>query len=169
MLYQVVDIQKSFIPPFKKVESDVLADLYKDMAKKALKIDIKKAKRALINKQKTIKNIASADSLKLVTTKSIKQTDELKDLDLDGSFVKRIFVLNSPDQALTYRKDSDYYLVQFKDIEQTTLLPFADEKDKIISTEKNRDKGLYLQGFIASLLRNARIEKLENFMKFEKR
>ena len=169
VLYQVVDIQKSFIPPFKKVESDVLADLYKDMAKKALKIDIKKAKRALINKQKTIKNIASADSLKLVTTKSIKQTDELKDLDLDGSFVKRIFVLNSPDQALTYRKDSDYYLVQFKDIEQTTLLPFADEKDKIISTEKNRDKGLYLQGFIASLLRNARIEKLENFMKFEKR
>lgn len=168
VLYQVVDIQKSFIPLFKSVKSDVLADLYKDMAKKALKVDIKNAKRALINKKKTIKNIADEDSLKLVTTKAIKERDELKDLGLDSSFVQRIFILNSPDQALTYKKDSDYYLVQFKDIEQTALIPFADEKDKIINNEKNRDKDLYLQGFIASLLRNARIEKLENFMNLEK-
>lgn len=168
VLYQIITIQKSFIPEFKEIKKDVLADLYKDMARRNLKADIKKAKRELINKSKTIKEIADANGFIIITTKSIKKSDEIKELGLDRSFAKKAFVLNSPDQALTFRSNSDYYLIQVNNIEQTGLLPFADEKDKIIKSEKNKDKGLYLQGFIASLLRNARIEKLEKFMNFDR-
>lgn len=169
VLYQLVSVQKSFIPEFKEVEKDVLANLYKDMAKRNLKVDIKKSKRELIDKSKTIKEIAKDNGFTIITTKAIGKSDELKELSLDSSFAKRAFVLNSPDQALTFRNNSDYYLIQVNNIEQTALLPFADEKDKIINSEKNRDKGLYLQGFIASLLRNARIEKLEKFMNADRR
>ncbi|MBD3273316.1 hypothetical protein GF385_03125 [Candidatus Dependentiae bacterium] len=168
VIYQVTNINKTHIPKFKKVKNNVLDDFCKSKAKIALKADLKKAKRDLLNKNKTIKKIGDELNLKLEITKNIKNNEELEGLGLDSSFSKKAFLLNSTDQALTYRNDYDYYLVQLKNIEQTNLISFNDEKQKIINSEKSKNKSLYLKGFIASLLRNARIEKHEKFLNFEK-
>lgn len=169
VLYKIVNIQKSYIPEIKDIESEVLDAFNKFEAKKALKADLKTAKRDLLNKNKTLKEVADFYKLNIETTQALKKDDEAKNLNLDSSFTKKAFLLSNFDQALTYKKDSEYYLVQFKDIEQTSLISFTDEKSKMISLEKNENKGLYLQAFIASLLRNARIEDLEDYVNFEKR
>jgi peptidyl-prolyl cis-trans isomerase D len=166
ILYQIVNIQKSFISDFKEIRSSVEEDFYNDLAKKLVKKDIKDSKRSLINKNKTLKEVAVQSGLKLVSTKAIKSTDNLEDFDFGVDFDKKAFMLMSSDQALTYKNDSEYYLVQLKDIEQTNLIKFSDEKNTIVTKDKNNNKPVYSQAFIASLLRTARIETFGDFSKF---
>lgn len=166
ILYQIIKVQKSYIPTFDKIKTSVKQNFYKDLAKRLLKKDIKDAKRSLINKEKALKEVATINDLIIVSTKAIKNTEKVESFDFEVDFVKKAFELMSSDQALTYKKGSEYYLVQLKDIEQTNLINFADEKYKITEKEKNNNKSFYSQAFIASLLRVARIEKYGDFLKF---
>lgn len=164
VLYKVIAIAKSKIPDLKDVESTVLNDLRKEKASKLLKNDVRSSKRSLLNKKETMQTIAKSFGLELIETKAIKKDESLDKLGLDTSFSREVFILDSPDQAIYYKTNSDYYLVTFNSIEKTGLISFMEEKNKIAQDEKNKNKGLVLEGFIASLLRNANIEIFKKYM-----
>ncbi|KKP24734.1 MAG: PpiC-type peptidyl-prolyl cis-trans isomerase [candidate division TM6 bacterium GW2011_GWF2_28_16] len=164
VLFQVVSVQKSYIPELKDAKAKIMTQINAKNAKISLKNNLKSAKAAVLNKSKNIKDLAAQLGLNLIETKAIKNSDNLQDLGLDAEFAKRAFVLDSADQVLSYKHNSDYYLVQFRNIEQTSLISFEIEKNKLISEALNKSKGLYLQGFIASLFRTAKLEKFEKFL-----
>lgn len=164
VLFQIISVQKSYVPELKDAKSKIVTQIHAKNAKITLKNNLKSAKSAILNKSKTIKDIAASSGLNLIETKAIKISDSLQDLGLDAEFAKRAFVLDSADQILSYKHNNDYYLVQFRNIEQTSLVSFEAEKNKLISDAINKSKGLYLQGFIASLFRTAKLEKFEKFL-----
>lgn len=164
VLYKVTSVEKSEIPSLKKVESVVLSDLRKKKAKTLLKVAVRAAKRDLLSKKVKINSIADSLGLELIKTRAIKKNEALDKLGLDPSFSQKAFILDSADQAIYYKNDSDYYLVTLNDVEKTSLISFADEKNQILQDEKNKNKVPFLEGFIASLLRNANIEIFEKYM-----
>lgn len=138
--------------------------MHKNNAKKLLKNALNIAKRSILDKKQNLKSVAESLGSSVIETKSIKKSDKLNDLAIDESFNRIAFMLDSNDQVLSFKDKSNYYLVQLKNIESTNLISFADEKIALIQSEKEKEKGSYLQAFIASLLRNARIEKFEKYL-----
>ncbi|MCG2756218.1 peptidylprolyl isomerase [Candidatus Dependentiae bacterium] len=161
VLFQLNNIQKSFIPSIDNVKSTVLKNIYKKNAKKLLKQDINTAKRSILEKKQTLKAVSESFGLNIVETKSVKKSDKLDDLGLEESFIQSAFVLDSGDQVLSVKNKFDYCLVQLKNIEQTNLISFAQEKNSLMQNVLDKEKGAYIQAFIASLLRTAKIEKFE--------
>ena len=170
ILYQMIDLKESFISPFEKVEKKVLYDYYKDAANKNLKAAIKKSRREFFDKKISLKNLGAKLNLKLIETEDIKKGDEIKGLDFGKQLSEKAFILDGFDQLLTYKHESvsakastdgsfDCYLVKLVAETKPDLKIFQEEKGQIIKSKKLSEDKLYLSAFIASLLRNAKIEK----------
>ena len=164
VLFKVANIQKSYIPTVDSIKANIIKDMHKNNAKKMLKNALNVAKRSILDKKQNLKIVAESLGTSVIETKAIKKLDKLDDLAIDESFNRIAFMLDSNDQVLSFKDKSNYYLVQLKNIESTNLISFADEKIALIQSEKEKEKGSYLQAFIASLLRNARIEKFEKYL-----
>ncbi len=164
VLYQVTSIQKSLIPELKVVKNDVIEAVNNVNAKKVLKKELRSAKSSILSKSKIMKSLAGSLGMKFIETKSIKSNDKLDDLGLGLNFAQKAFILDSSDQILRYKDGVDYYLVQLKNMEQTSLISFENEKLGIIRDKLSKQKASYLQGFIASLLRTAKLEKYDRFL-----
>ncbi len=90
----------------------------------------------------------------------MSKKEALEDKTYPSLLFERTFILNSSEQILSYRRWDDYYLVQ--------LVSSRPQKEKFVETvkvdEMKQKKQVYLDSFIASLLRVATIEKNEDVL-----
>lgn len=161
IIYEMIDSKDSYIPDFADVEKNVLTDYYNEKAKQLMKKDVSTARSEIFSKAKDFAKIKDEFSLNLIETDSIKKGDDIKGLDFGKNLSEKAFILDDAGQILAYKNNSDTYLVQLVDAEKVDLEKFQNEKIKILEKEKSNSDKLFLSAFIASLLRNAKIENMQ--------
>ena len=77
----------------------------------------------------------------------------------NAKIIKKSFLLSDSLQVLTVKDNDSYYIVRLLEEEKPNLQNFAQQRNQILNLELLKSKDLYLQAFIASLMRNAKIEK----------
>ena len=98
--------------------------------------------------------------LKLFKTGLIKADDQIKEFDKAFGLVEKAFNLIDKSQVLKFKFDSNYLLVKLVQQEKLDLDKFEREKASILQQHDGVHKMLVMGAFIASLTRNARIEKI---------
>ena len=163
VLYRSIEVEKSFIPELTKTEKAVLQNYFRHKAKRKQKVEVRKAKRELLQKKINMEELSKKLNLKLITTGLVSKKDEVDSLKEAKQLIQNAFILDDPFQVLSSRDDSNYYLVKLIESEKIETEVFAEQKRDIKKTEEFKAASLCLEGFIASLLRLAKIEKLQNF------
>ncbi|MCK4651273.1 peptidylprolyl isomerase [Candidatus Babeliales bacterium] len=166
ILFHLLDIKNSFIPDYDKIKDDVKNDYYEKMAKKLLKTEIRKAKRDLLQGKATLKDLSDKLKFKLQNTDFIKKSEKAEIFGFGEDFSQKAFLLNdSSCQILRYKNIPNYYLIRMVEFEEPDWTVFVKEKDRILQDDQYKQKPFYLEAFIASLLRTAKIKKLEKVPK----
>ena len=78
--------------------------------------------------------------------------------------VSKAFELSDTSQILKFEEKNNYYLIQLERVDKFDDKEFAEKLNELLSAEEETQKTLSLKAFIDSLLRNAKIEKNEDFL-----
>jgi peptidyl-prolyl cis-trans isomerase D len=161
VLYRLTDIQESFIPKFDEIKNDVVDDYFQDKAETEIKATVKKARREFFDKKATLADLSSTLNLKLIETDLVKKDDKIDEFKDIPNLKAKAFALTDKAQLLKHEHKSDYNLIQMTKMEEVEMDEFATVRDKTLKDVKERNINPYLGAFIASLQRNAKIEKSE--------
>ena len=164
VLYQLMEKKDSYIPKFSEIKKEIKDNYYTKEAEKKLKEATKKAKLDFFEGEKNLENLCKKFNLKLIETEEIKKGDSVAKLELDEKLINKAFILDDPKQILLYKNKKGHFLVQLAYSEPLDAEIFDLGKEKIFEDKNNKDIGLYLEAFIASLLRNAKIERSEKIL-----
>ncbi|MFA5074861.1 MAG: peptidylprolyl isomerase [Candidatus Babeliales bacterium] len=171
ILYQLSKVEPSFIPEFEKIENQVLADYYKNKAKSKIKAEAKKLQLDLIQNKTSIESLAKTLNFKFIQTEMLKKHDKegIKKLNLEENLIERAFILDDLKEVLRFKGDLNIYLVKLRNVEKFELNDFENAKSNLLQAEKMQIKNQYLESFIASLRRNAKIEKVQKMLNVNNR
>ena len=111
-----------------------------------------------MNSKITLTDAVSRAGFKVFNTGLIKKGDKVQGFDSKMPFLEKMFMLSDTKQVLQDLYEDDYYLVVLKNAQKTEEFKFEDAKSEVINKEKLRESRRYTQAFIASLLRNAKID-----------
>jgi len=158
ILYKLSGVEKSYIPPFDKVKTEITEHYYKKEAKKILQTILAESKVALLEQKMTPELIAKTHGIPLIETEEFTKGQKPKDLKGMGALNDQLASLTDKNnQVLQYKHQDNYYLAQIKSLE----IDAKDSESKIlniIKKEKYKSESLHVSAFIASLYRNAKIE-----------
>ncbi|MCK4517511.1 peptidylprolyl isomerase [Candidatus Babeliales bacterium] len=164
ILYQLLEKQESSLPKLEKVKSEVKKDWYKQKAEKQQLEIVTAIKQQIFDKKVTLEQVAKKQDLNPITTVLVSKKENVKSLEEASGLVEKAFILTDPTQVFVHKHDSTYYLVQL--LKQEAVAKEADGKqDDAGQKYKTEQKRRYLDAFIASLFRNARIETNKNTLK----
>ncbi len=159
VLYQVTEHKKSFLPNFSDVKNAVLNDFFKEQAKQLQRKTVSQIKNDILNSKITLKDAATRKGFKVIDTGFVKKGDKIQGLDPKMPLLNKIFVLSDyNNQVLQDLCEDDYYLVVLKDTQKTEASKLEEAKSEILNKEKLKESRKMTQAFIASLLRNAKID-----------
>jgi parvulin-like peptidyl-prolyl isomerase len=156
-IVQLTDIQKRHLPNLESIESTVKDDFIQDRAMKKLQEQIELAKKALGTE--SLHKVAKEFNATVVETEFVKPDDNsmVEKLKKYGLAPELLFQLEKRGEAIA-QTEHDGYLITVTDVR------LSDEKGADGVPKEQAAKALYerkslfLQGFIASLSRNATIE-----------
>jgi len=164
ILYRETDRESSFIPNFKDVREKILQEYYEYKAKERQKLLVRNICKNILEGKTTLKDVQKLYDLKLITTKMIKKDEKrVEGIDFED-LPDKAFPLTDKTQLLKLRRDNDYYLVQLEKVGDLDSIELEDGLKKLISSEKSTKMAFYVGTFIASLVRNAKIEKNEEML-----
>jgi len=159
VIYQVADVEKSFVPAFSKISSDVEEDYRAQAARSAIKKASQEIRDTFFEKRMPLKEIATTMDLNTETTGFILRNDTSSEKGIPSGVISRAFILSDKNQLFELTQDDVTYLIQLVDtqerkepisIKETFLL----HNDLVEQSEKT-----YLSGFIASLQSRAKIAR----------
>lgn len=165
IIFKEISRAESYIPSFEEIKTKVKEDYWNLEAQKEIKLFAKNAKIKLIAEDTTLENIASSISLPIKTTGLVGINDKVSFLENSQDIINKAFDLNDKSQVLKLKSMPDYYIIQLEKSAPINMENFDKQKDSILSEEFKAKKSLYLRAFIASLVRNARIDQYENSLK----
>ncbi len=158
VLYQLLNVEDSKIPSFEKVESKVKEDFYQGKAKSGQKALVKKCKKELLEGSTKLGDLSKKFNLNLTKTGLVALKDD-NNAQKNAKMIGNAFALNDPLQVLTYKEGDSYYIVRLLEEEKADLQNFAQQRVQILNAELSKNNNLYMEAFIASLMRTAKIEK----------
>lgn len=158
VIYQTAEAQKSYLPSFNDAKNAVLKDYFNDKAKVLQRKLVSQIKSDILNSKITLTDAVSRAGFKVFNTGLIKKGDKVQGFDSKMPFLEKMFMLSDTKQVLQDLYEDDYYLVVLKNAQKTEEFKFEDAKSEVINKEKLRESRRYTQAFIASLLRNAKID-----------
>ncbi len=159
VLYQTVATEKSYIRELADVEQRVTDDYLAQKATDSLKHFVKAAKGDVLSGKVSLASYKN-EGFSLVGTGAVKRGDVVDALKDVKGLVDRAFVLDNKAQVLEFRHKNDIYLIQL----ENALLGAADKDAQAAKQGLARSSGAVVNGFIASLQRNAKITVNEILM-----
>ncbi len=157
-LVQLTDIQKSYMPELKHVHDRMLHDLHTKLGKKALAAELEEAKKEASSKplhdiaRKYDAHVRTTDWIKRDNTKAVEQ------LSKENLPVAQMLQMENKSMMLTHMSGEHGYLIRLDALESVDDKNFESKKSEIYSDLAQRNSGLVVAGFIASLNRDATIE-----------
>jgi peptidyl-prolyl cis-trans isomerase D len=158
IIYQVSEHQKSYLPNSSDVKNTVINDFFDEQAKQLQQKTVSQIKTDILNSKITLKDAATRKGFKVFDTGFVKKGDKIQGLNEKMSLLNRIFMLSDSNQVLQDLYEDDYYLVVLKDTQKTEESKFEEAKIDLLNREKLKESRKMTQAFIASLLRNAKID-----------
>jgi peptidyl-prolyl cis-trans isomerase D len=158
VIYKLIDTQKSYLPNFTVVKDSVLKDYYKNNAIKLQLKAVSQIKSDILNSQTTLKDAATRVGVNVVETGFIKKGDKVQGFDEKMPLISKMFVISDKKQVLQDSYENDYYLVTLKAEQADDSQRFEDKKEDIKNKENLKESRKHANAFIASLLRNAKID-----------
>ncbi len=167
VLAQLTTVNKKHLPSLDDVRSAVLADYYVQKTHDELSKKLKEAK-ALVGAS-TFKELQGAFDGELIQTGLLDASKEnaLKDLKEKGIPVDQMLQLEKSGSFLTHQSDENGYVIRLDEI---SPLDQQEIEAKGVETAQNFEQERiqqYLEGFVASLYRNATIETNESVVTFQ--
>lgn len=163
VLYSMTSKEESVIPEFVSVKERIEKDWFEQQAKKLRKDLAISLKRDLLAKKTSLEEAGKKYNFSLLTTGLVAVDESIDGLKDAGSIVSEAFSLSDPSQLLEHKHESNLYLVQLVASEPGEAK--IDASADSLGAEQKRRKQRSLDGFIASLRRNAKIEIDEKILK----
>lgn len=154
--------QKKYTPALDTIKSTVLADYYEDNAKIALKNTIE-------NKKKNGANQALDELKKTIDGEYVHigwitpgDKDHIEKLKSDGFPIDQMLQMEKTGSLVAVTNDQGGFIGRLDEIEPINIDTFKDKRDEVAQALKQERMTQYLEGFVASLYRNATIETNES-------
>lgn len=155
MVYHITQVKKTSIPSFDEARDQVKSDLIDDLTRKEIKKRAHEGHAALLNGEK-IDALASSKGYALKKTDGLTQEAAQKALKNMGEIADKLILLADESQALRCNDGKNYYLAQFVGVEKEATFD-AEQTKELRAAILEDQKSAYLESFIASLERNAKI------------
>jgi len=155
--------EKSSIPSFEKVSKNVLKNYIDTQAEGNAEKFVNQLQKELLTNNITLKKARSKYNLQLIISGLINKSSSIPGIDVSG-LVSKAFELSDTSQILKFEEKNNYYLIQLERVDKFDDKEFAEKLNELLSAEEETQKTLSLKAFIDSLLRNAKIEKNEDFL-----
>jgi hypothetical protein len=161
-LIRTDDIQKRFEPALADVKTTVAADLYETKAQDNLQERVQRAFEAA--KNKTLKEVQSEFGGTLKTISKLSPTDEteIEKLQKDGLPINTLFQLEMIGAVAFDLGTEKGIVMRLDEVEPFDEAAFMQHKDALKAQLYTQRRQLVLEGFIASLQRNATINVSAN-------
>ncbi|MFC1854474.1 peptidyl-prolyl cis-trans isomerase [Candidatus Dependentiae bacterium] len=154
-LFSIDEIVKPKIRPFKEVKDVVKKAYVESRTKRLARETASKLHEKLLAKKTTFKALSEKDGFSLITTQLLTPESTIKSPENAGNLVLRAFEITDKSQVLKHDNDKDYFMVRLIGRENGKKDPKKKVDDKI----EDPFLGVAtLQGFIASMLQDAKIE-----------
>jgi peptidyl-prolyl cis-trans isomerase D len=155
MVYHITQVKKTMVPSFDDARDFVKADLIDDLTRKELKKRAQDGHAALLAGEK-IDALAHSKGYALKKTEGLTQESAQKVLKDMGEIADKLILLADESQALRYNDGKNYYLAQLVSVEKHANID-SEAAQELRATILEDQKSAYLESFIASLERNAKI------------
>ncbi|HRN77867.1 MAG TPA: SurA N-terminal domain-containing protein [Candidatus Dependentiae bacterium] len=160
---QVETIQERYLPSLDSIKKTVLDDLHEDQAMRSLQDDIVKAKD-MIHSGHSLEQVKNALGGTISHTPWIKR-DEAEAAKIFEQYElnpERALQLEKIGALLTHSSGKNAVLVQLNAVQEIDPIEFASQRAEMARTIDQEQIPLILQGFVASLRKNATIKVNES-------
>jgi hypothetical protein len=164
VIYVRSGTEAGFIQKYNDVKEKVKEQFCLTQARSEMKKSIDNFREDFFNKKKSLEEIVREKGLSIINTDLLKKGDKIKNIENSDDMNNKIFILSSSEQLLRHKHGDDYFLVQVEKEVVADLKDLGAEQDKLIRNEKLKNGRAHLGGFIASLHRNAKIDKNKSVM-----
>jgi len=161
---KVATVQDGYMPVLESIKKVVADDLYEERAIRALRQDVDKAKVEAKNKQ--MRDVAADFGASVQETNWIKRDDTKAVQSLDEKEIptERILQLEKIGSLFAHSADKDGLVVRLDAVQEIEPAAFEAKRVELASAINQERIPLIMQGFVASLRRNATIKVNESVL-----
>lgn len=161
-LVVITDIVKSYEPTFDAIKAEVTKDWYEDQAWTLLHKDLNEAFTQLQNPLQDIAAQYNAryEKTEWIDPKNQKQLDEMAKRGIDEN---ALMTLTQPESSSESLGENNGYLIKMTELKPVDEEAFKEQKNKLYSALVNEKRELVQRGFVASLVRNAKLSYNDTF------
>lgn len=155
---KLTQIQEQFLPSLESIEPVVMDDLWTDLAKKSLSVNV--AQMRSDAKTESFEQVADKYRALIATTEMIKPSDNklVTKLEKEGLPIKRMLQLSTVGTVLTQEGEDFGYLVRLDAIDKVLPEGTKEKGNEHYQKIAQGQRQKLFEGFVASLYRNATIE-----------
>lgn len=160
----LTDIQARYLPSLEAVKEVVANDIYEERAAQEL---VKKAGEALQEaKGKSLKEVQAlfGGELETIADLSKKDTSKIEALKKKGYPVEQLLQLEKVGAVVDFGHENDACIVRLEKVESYTNEQYQTKKNELSKELEQPAKRLFVEGFVASLSRSAKIETNESLI-----
>jgi parvulin-like peptidyl-prolyl isomerase len=161
-LIAVNDITKSYEPTFDTIKEEVKKDWYETQAWTALHKDLDTAFNELQNPLQEVaqKYNARYEKTDWIDPQNQSQLDEMTKRGIDANALTS---LTQPESSSEAAGENNGYLIRLSEVKTVDPEAFKEQKNKLNSALTNEKRELVQRGFVASLVRNAKLSYNDTF------
>ncbi len=155
-------IHETYLPSLEVVKKTVLDDFYRDAAKEKLQERLKEIQQNMgVTPQKDLKKVVGVE---LSQTGWIEPSDEkeVEKLKNKGLPTEEMLQMEKVGSVFAHQDDQRGLVVRLDEIEALDTQKFDEKRDETTRSLQQERMQQYLEGFVASLHRNAKIETNES-------
>lgn len=163
----LVEIKESFLPALEVQKAQVLQDYYADKASKELANIVARAAKQGLSKE-------LKDELKFEKTGMLRHSQEAKTEDTEkqaltkkGYDLGRMFQIENIGGLAAYQNNGNAYFIRLDEVAPFDSALYMQKKNDLKMGLGQQKKSLTMAGFVASLYRNAKINKNESLIRNE--
>ncbi len=155
-------IHESYVPALQAIRERVANDYYEQQAHIALKKRLQEARQAL--SKQSFKDLGKIFQGDIIQTGWITPDDQTsgESLRKKGFPLAKMLQIEKSGGVITEVVDNQGYLIRLDEIEQLNTKELKEKTDKMTQSFEQERRQQYLEGFVASLYRNATIETNES-------
>lgn len=156
------DIKERYLPLFTSIEAEVKKDYYNDKAQELLTQKLKEAREASLD-NKSFEELQKTFDGTVMHTGWLEanKPETAESLQKRGVPVEKMLQLEKPNSIITHISDGYGYLIRLDEISDLDEAQYSKEKAEFAGSFVNERMQQYMEGFVASLHRNATIETNE--------
>ncbi len=164
VIYQLVGTEKSFTKPFASIAPELEERYVASRAQELLMKTVHASKEKLVNGQVSLDSLVEQSGVQLINTGLVSVADQVSAFKEFKQIATKAFKLTDKKLVLQQKIGSDCCLVQLKNEEPLTDKIDNDKIQSEIKQEISQQAHNHVNGFIASLERNAKIERFDSKM-----